>query len=530
MDLIKKMLKYLFVLVIIVVLAFSLIAGILFLFPSISLFGVRFAAKHKNDVAIETDSVLTKVNIETKNYDIVIVPNSEESASNPDNTSLRVVIENNYTGYSKNGIVTTQIKKVGSEDYIDSTSFDSISLSNFKKGGELTIVLKEPEGIISYNTSKVAVYVPETLTGIEYNLKTVAGKISFEKSVNDKTKVLSTSNITLSVSSARGSFDLDNAYMQDGSDLIISNYIGRVEINSEKIGNVKINSNSGNFTFKSIGYEGFTGGNLTVAGNNPYIRVTDTVYGSVTYTNVVTGFVEINESNGDLIYESQNGILRVNKILGNIESSNNSGETTIKQINEAGKSVTSVSIKSESGIVRLGTDETNIYSLSSVTTKSGRVEIKNLCATGTKIETTSGSVSVDFKNDGVKKALEVKTVSGQINLNNVYGEISASTQNSSKIYAKYLAFTGESSFTTDGGEVELVLPAPTNDTSKQYQLNVENKYNKLNVSVGDFVKTSFDGERDESQLYHFSQTFPHDKTTDNKINVKTNSGLVKIHE
>ncbi|MGN1207928.1 MAG: hypothetical protein ACI4TI_00465, partial [Christensenellales bacterium] len=457
MDLIKKMLKYLFILVIIAVLAFALIASVLFFFPNLSLFGIRYAAKHNNAVALETESVITKVNVETNNYDIVIVPNSEESVENPDNTSLRVVIEDNYTGFSKNGISSTQIKKVGTEEFVDSSTFNSISLSTFKKGGELTIVLNEPVGLISYGSSKVAVFLPETATGVEYNLKTNTGKISFEKSAYDKTKVLSTKNITLSVLSALGSFNLDNASMQDGSDLVISNYIGRVEINSEKIGNVKINSNSGNFTFKSIGYEGFDGGDLIVEGNNPYVRVTDTVYGDVTYTNVITGFVEIKEIKGDLIYECQNGILRVDKVLGNVTSKNISGETTIKQINEAGKERTAVSIESESGLISLGTDETSIYSLANVTTKSGRVVIKNLAEKNAVIQSMQGSVSVDFAKDNVQKNLKVTTVSGAVTLNNVYGNMDIKTENGSKIYAQFDAFSAESSFVTDGGEIELVV-------------------------------------------------------------------------
>ena len=531
MDLIKKMLKYFFILVIIAVLACSLIAGILFLFPSLSLFGLKFASNHEENIAEEINSSVTKVNIETNHYNIVVKPNSDKNSESPDNLNLRVLINNDFTGYSKNGITNVGIKKNGSEDFLDASEFDSVNLAHFKNGEELTLILSEPEGIISYGASSIVVFLPENASGVEYNLKTNTGKISFSKNSYDESKVVSTKNITLSVSSARGSFNLDNASMQDGSDLTISNYIGRVDINSEKIGNVIINSNSGNFTFKSIGYVGFSGGNLKVEGNNPYIRVTDTVFGNVTYTNVTTGFVEINTIKGDLVYESQNGILRVNKILGSVQSSNDSGETTIKQIGDGVVIPSSANIISKSGTISLGTDETKLYYLSQVKNETGRVIIKNLAVSVAEdIITTKGSVEVAFADDDVKKDLKVTTVSGAVTLKNVSGKMDIKTENSSKIYAHFLSFKDESSFVTDGGEVELVLPAPTNAEDKQYELNLSNRQkNKLNVSIGAFSQTSFEGEQDENLFYNFVKAFP-DGTSGVKIFVKTNSGMIKIHE
>lgn len=532
MELIKKMLKYLFILVIILVLACSLIAGILFFFPSVSLFGLRFASGHKENIAIETNSSIKKVNVETNHFNIIVKPNSDENKDSIDNENLRVVINNDYTGFSKNGLNTVQIKKVDTDEFLDASKFDNISLAHFKNGDELTIILNEPDGVISYGSSSVIVFLPENASGVEYNLKTNTGKISFEKNNFDETKVVSTKNITLSVSSAFGSFSLDNASMQDGSDLIISNYIGRVEINSEKIGNVKIKSNSGNFTFKQIGYEGFTGGNLTVEGNNPYVRVTGTVFGSVTYTNVTTGFVEIDTIKQHLIYESKNGILRVNKILGSVNIYNESGETTIKQIGDDMATPTSVTIKGKSGAINLGMDNTKIYYLSRVETESGRVVIKNLASSvSQEIQTTKGSVEVEFSEDENQKDLKVLTESGSVTLKKVYGKMNITTGNSSKIYAGIVAISSESNFVTDGGEVELVLPAPTTSANRKYKLAIMNKQkNKMDVKIGNFAKTEFDGEQDENQFYHFSQVFPQEETTENVINIKSNSGLIKVHE
>lgn len=538
MDLIKKMLKYVFVLAIIMVVVCALICGILFIFPSLSLFGFRYASNHKQNIAIEaktTESVnLLTVNVETNNYNIIIKPNCDESEKNPDNENLRVVINNNFTGFSNNGLNSVQIKNNQTGEFEDVSNFDSKNFINFKNDGELNIVLKEPSGIISFGTSSVIIYLPENIeNNVVYNLKTNSGKISFEKNSYDTTKVVSTGDITLSVAGAKGSFNLDNAAMADGSNLNITNYIGRVEINSEKIGNVFINSNSGNFVFKQIGYEGFDGGNLTVVGNNPYVTVKGKVFGNVVFKNIVTGFADIDQINGELIYESENGILRVNKVLNNVTIINNSGEITIKQIGENNGTYLPVNITSNSAKITLGTNETKIYSLTQIDTKTSKVVIKNLAFSGSNIptiSTTKGSVDVEFSDDENVKNLTISTQSGAISLKNVYGKIDAQTGNSSKIYAEFKGVCTNSNFVTDGGEIELKLPYPTTVENKKYSLNVLNKQkNKLNIEIGGFSLTEFEGDKDADGYYNFNRVFPQSETTDNVINVKSNSGKIKIH-
>ncbi len=523
MELIKNFLKYVLILAVVVVLAFSLMAGILFLFPNLSLFGFRYVSNHTENVIIAADSGVNKVNVETDGYDIVIKPNLTNGAVN---NNLRIAIVNNYVGFVNN-VYTTQVKDITTGKYLNIENFnENISCLN---GEEYSVILKEPKGIVSKSNSQVLVFVPENAQNIVYNLKTNSGKIIFDTNNINENKSLSTGNIDISVNSARGSMSLKNARMSDGSNLTIKNYIGRVVVDNDKIGNVIINSNSGNFTFSNVGYEGFTGGNLTVTGNNPYVTV-NKIYGTLTF-NATTGFIKVNELLGDGMVSTENGIIRINKVMATLDSTNNSGETTINQIGEPGAVGKYIDIRSKSGVVNLGTDETGIYVLGTVDTTSGRVIVKNLYDENATINTIRGSVNVTFAKNEVEKNLTVSTISGKITLNDIYGNITASTQNSSKIIANfYKISSGVSSLITDGGDIEVNLPIATNDANKQYILNAKNKTNKLNINLGGFIQSSFEDEKDAQHYFNFEKSFPEESTTTNTINLQTNTGKISINK
>ena len=532
--LLKKMFKYVLILLVTAFLAISLLAGVMIIFRDVSIFGMRFVSNKNNNAILLNTPNITKINIETNNYDVLIMPNSEEDLAV--NTRFRVVIENNFGGFSTDGLTETLIEKVNNnteETHLSTNKFSNETLSYFVNNGEFTFKLKEPTGLVWYNNSRIAIYLPENLTGVEYNIKTNKGEIVFAKNNIHPNNKVSTSNINIHVNSLQGSMNLDNVKMEAGSNLTVHNYIGRVEINNNSLGNVIIDSNQGNFMFKNIGYDGFNGGNLTVTGNNPYVSA-NKVYGNVTF-NTTTGFIKVNEILGDSIMETDNGIIRIGKLKGGVNISNNSGETTINQIGEQGTNK-SVIITGKTGYINLGAknnDYSGVYYLTSVTTESGRVKIENMNAKTVtdipSIRTTSGSVSVDYKKNDIVKDLNVSTKTGAITLNNVYGNITAKTEYSSKITVNFYKVSEVANITTDNGEIEIGLPAASN--SNIFNLNLKNKQNKLNIALGNYVKTAFEAEsKDELGFYTLTQVFPTDKTTTNTINVKTISGKIIVKE
>lgn len=542
MELIKNLLKYFIILLVLIFCIFGILAGIMFLFPSVNLFGFRFAGSKDSSAIILNTPTLTEIEVETNNYDIVIMPNSESGIAS--NNRMKLVIENNYTGfsnakYNNETINKTLVQDIETNEYIEFSEFTPQNLSSFNNGGKYVIKLKEPTGIISYGSSRVVIYVPENAENVVYNLKTNKGDIVFAPNSIKPTENLNTGDITINVSSYRGSFNLDNAKMAENSNLTITNYLGRVKINSEKIANVVISSNSGNFTFKNIGYQGFAG-TLTVSGNNPYVRV-DTIFGNVNF-DATTGYLQAKEIKGDSIINTDNGIIKIDKALGGIISSNNSGETIIKQIGENTNDYKGVNIISKSGAITLGgtKDAEGVYYLTKISAESSKVTIHNMYAVTRNvadldyniIETTKGSVTVNFADTIQEKYLKVTTNSGAITLRNIYGEIDAKTSKSSKIYAEFssLAEGKVSNFRTDEGTIELIMPAPTNSTDKQYVLNAQNRQNKLDVEIGNYSKSSFDGDKDQDGYYNFTKIFPDGVTTTNTINAKTNSGKIIVKE
>lgn len=547
MSLIKSILKYAIILFVIAFAVVSILAGIMLLFPNVKLFGFRYAASKTGSAIIVNNATVSSVTVETNNFDIVVLPNSEEGVSK--NNRLRMVIENRYTGfsnakYNKEIMNQTLVLNLTTNEYVPFTEFKDLNLSNFRTSeGNYVIKIKEPTGLISYGNSKISIYVPENAENVAYNLKTNKGAIKFIKNAIHINESLSTSDITIDVKSALGSFNLDNAKMATGSSLNIANYIGKVDINSEQIGNVVINSNSGNFTFKNIGYEEFAG-SLTVTGNNPYVRA-NKVYGNINF-DATTGFIEIKEVAGDSIISTQNGIIRIDKALGGIETNNKSGETTIKQIGESVDISKPVNITSKSGSIKLGGSESatseevhGVYYLTKISAESSKVVVNNMYAKlkdfgadYNEIETTKGSVTVNFGESDDIKYLDVETSSGKITLKNIYGVVNAKTGNSSKIYAEFARFAEGKicNFTTSEGNVEVYMPDPTNDADKQYNLNILNKYNKLDIQIGNFTKEGFDGEKDNNGYYNFTKSFPENATTNNTINIKTISGEVIVEE
>ncbi len=527
MELFKNILKYLLILVAIFILGCSLIAGILFVFPKATIFGFRYTANKEENVEIISDATVTKVNISTSNYDIRLIPNSQQNLET--NKNLRIVIKNSYMGFTNNKVVETQLKSGDSEEKtiavseIDRTENKEV----YYKDGILNLNLVEPKGVISFNNSQIIVYLPENAENVEYNLSTEKGKITFEKSEINEGKLISTSNINISVKNIRGSFSLDNAKMSNGSVLKIQNYLGRVNINSDYISNVEISSNSGNFNFKNIGYDGLDG-DLVVSGNNPYVRA-NSITGNVKFE-TTTGFIETEEIKKDAVITTKNGIVRLSKILGGLELRNDSGETAIGQIGD-GITKKSVKIYGKSGLISLGGDESKIvYNLNSLTTETGKVIIKNLAETNVEeISSTKGSINIEFVNNDKQKSSKVKSSSGNIEIKNINGQVDCETSKGT-INATFIKYFGESNFKTNSSNIQLQLTSPTDDASKQVELNAKNKENKLSVNVGAYSKNKFDGAKDGEGYYNFVQKFPIDCETANKINIVTNSGKIIVKE
>lgn len=555
MSAIKTLFKYVVIILCAILFLIFLLTGILFIFPNASIFGFRYVTNHNDYGGFVDNATVTEINIETNNYDIVIIPNSRQDIQNYQTFSF--VVENNYTGFSNAKVKAEVEGENGNEtkdvsldctwlqaldgSYVKSTELNSVTLAKFRSGSAYTFKLIEPTGLVSIGSSRVMVYMPENSTNyVKYNLKTNSGTIKFLKNDINLNSTLYTSDITLDINSYRGAFNLENIVMKENSNLRISNYLGKVNIDSEKIGNVIIDSNSGNFTFNNIGF-GENKSNLTINGNNPYVKV-NKLYGNL-YYDANTGYLEAGEVLGDMFVDTDNGIIKVAKALGVIDVNNDSGETTIDQIGENTSNSRGVNLTSKSGKITIGgsnySENKGVYYIGLVKTESGNVVVNNfyakagsvLSSNTNEINTTSGSVTVNFATSEDIKDLTVTTTSGKVKLYKVYATVNVKTNNGA-VYAEFdkIAVANVANFESLTGNLEIKLPAPTNSLDKQYNINAQNKENKLDIKIGSFAKTAFDGDKNLVGYYIFEQKFPSDASTTNTINLKTNSGKIIVKE
>lgn len=542
MELIKNLIKYVVILIVVALFAVAIFAGILFIFPNMSLFGFKYRSNHDDNFAIFTDmkNSVTKINVETNNYDITIMPNANETIKDTVNNNLRIVIHNDYMGFINNDVLTTEIQDIQDENNtVAVNKFDSLNVATIRNGSEFTIKLIEPKGILTYGNSSVIIYVPEELLSAEYNLKTDKGNISFAKNSLVKDVRVSTSDISVAVSSAKGTINLDNIKMESGSSLKIVTYLGKVTIDNEYLGNVEIISNTGNFTFKSIGYEQgglVIGGNLTVTGNNPAIKA-DKIYGNVNFglldSQITTGYIEVKEIKGTGIFNTKNGTIKIDKLNGAIDCRNESGTTTINQIGTTTATSNFANFIVKSGTLNLGktsSDENaGIYNNLQISSESGRVVINELKSLKTEVSATSGTVEINYNKSEIAKELIAKTTSGQIKLTNLCGNVAAESETGG-VNASYYAFNGTSTLKTDSGNITISVPAATTDATKQYKVHFKNKNNKLNIALGGTIVSAFSGDKNEDGYYEYTKTFPETSSTTSIIDVTTISGKISLSE
>lgn len=554
MSLIKGLIKYLFILIALLALGVGILATVMFLVPSVEILGYRFKASHETYSFVLTESNdINKIKIITSGYNINIKPNTNQLTPN----AFFIDIVNNYTGYSNsendevlvNGKKVSDVDKFSKENLLENKVDEEGNIimngeNPQKIAGSYVIDLTELSGVLSLGSSNVTLYVPQNKNYVDYSLETKSGKISFPK-VNDSTSKVKTNNLNISTTSPRGTFSLDNVEMVNTATLEVENFLGRININSNIGGSVKISSKTGSFIFNDIGTEGVSkiedesvsGANevmLLITGDNPYVSFKK-LNGSLKLTSP-SGIVEGEIVNGDIISNTKSARIEVAKILGGCNIQTEQGVVIINQIGENINELRPINITTKTGEIKLGLEKIvgektykNIYGkISTIVTTSGKVTLANVLNNINSVSTESGIVNVSFvKNDTIKNA-NITTLSGAINIENINGNITAKTENSAPIKASYYLIGGKSTFTTDEGDINLTIFAPTNATTKQYKLDMKSKSNKFNCEIGKYTLSKLDETSKVEGYYQTQQNFPSDAQNPYTLTLKTNMGKIIV--
>ena len=559
MSLIKGLFKYLFILLGLLALGVAILAAVMFFVPSVSIFGYRFKSSHaEHTISLAETTDINKVTIKTSAYNINVKPNTNSISPN----TFYITIKNNYTGYANskndevliNGQKISEINKFTNDSILENKvdAEGNVVMNGdqpVKIAGSYMIDLTELSGIISLGGSNVTIYVPQTSHYIDYTLETRSGKISFSKVAGSDSKV-KTNNLNISTTSARGTFSLDNVEMVSTATLEIKNFLGRIQINSDIGGSVKISSKTGSFMFNNIGTEGVSSIEgetvesgtkqvmLLITGDNPYVSFKK-LNGSLKLTSP-SGIVEGEIVNGDIISNSTNARIEVAKLLGGCNIQTKQGNVIINQVGESIAELRPINITTTTGEVKLGQEkkivrdeETITYGyvygkVSTIVTTSGKVTLDNVLNHIDNISTDNGYVNVTFAKNSTVKNANISTKSGAININNIYGNVVAKTENSAPINASYYQIGGSSDFTTDEGNIKLTIFAPSDESSKQYRLSMKSKSNKFDCQIGNYTLTKLGEETKVDGYYTTQNNFPTDATPTFTLNLKTNAGKIIV--
>lgn len=322
MELIKKILLSILVVVGVAVAGVIICGGVMVAFPNIKIFGYSYLnTMSSNDKvtlsdsieAVSTDQTYT-INIDVKDFDVNIVPNTTGNVT--------VTMTNHVFGFTNS---------------LDSNKMASLNVEFDELSNTLNITSTEPNGVffVSDRVIEIALH-HKIVENNQINLvtKTNKGKVVFGQ--KDSDYKLTFNNITSTCSSYKGNVSFKNATLK-GS-LNIKNIFGRVEIGEAIQGDVVIDSTVGTYIFKNIK------GNLTVkkgtdGDNNPSITA-DNVVGKIDYY-AQNGYLKINDTVfGNFNMEHSNSVnVNINTTIKQVYISNDYGSTYIENLGKLSNSL-----------------------------------------------------------------------------------------------------------------------------------------------------------------------------------------------
>lgn len=230
-----------------------------------------------------------------------------------------------------------------------------------------------------------------------------------------------------------------------------------------------------------------------------------------------SGDVDIKELIGETDIESSSGYLTVGAITGNTQLKTSSGDINIKEITGETKA------ESSSGCQMIETLTGNAQ----FNTTSGDVSIQSMNG-GVRVETASGIVRI-LEGSGNRS---LATSSGDIIVKGTEGNFQVSTQSGD---AQINMQKGAGSIDTSSGDIQLGLEELAGtldiDSSSGYvniKLSAENGFEfEADTSSGD-IETFFDSDLSFSSRGHHAQGTYGANTQENRIEIQTTSGDIRI--
>lgn len=534
MNLIKKILGMVFIILGILICGVIICAGVLIVFPNTKIFGYSYLNTTK--IANELDFVENLNNLSTKNgesYTFVV-----ESG----NFDIKVLTYSEGTDQVK---VELDNKVIGFTNSMDSNKKARVLVNYDDTSKTCTMKVFEPNGLFLKRDTTLKVYLPKNFyknNQITFNTTTKNGTAIFGDKNEANSIILQ--NVTCECENIKGSVDFQNVDVK--GDVKIKNILGQIRVDKNLSGNVIIDSTIGTYYFKNIA-------NLTVlAGedgkvNNPAITV---------------------ENCNNLTYKAQSGLLNVKGIVnGKIDITTNNAEINIDTFLKG-----QFYIKADNGKVNIknlgylnadaGLSSWNISQPATIdvdkrqiVVKAGRVNIvKCLLPTlinletaslnienayrGVGVNSTTGSIRVNYVahengEDAVAnyinntllpilqtETLEVVSDSGNIQLNNIQSKVDVQGRVSSQITLDFEMVIAGSKVETKVKAVIVKVPLGNYDVQVK-MLKTSNA--KIDIDVASTKIDKYPLEMDEEKGIIINEQ------GDYKLfNFKVNSGSAEI--
>ncbi len=475
-----------------------ILVGIMYFFPSVSIFGYKFY--HGNDagatydVVSKLDTTETTVDNNIINIDKSITDNLDAVEIIADEYNIEVAIFKGTLADTNFRVEFTRSLTGFINKESEGPKF-SVSASQKALSGEttnknvVTFAVSEPDGLYMNRNAHITVWISDTIAGgnlKDLRIESGRGHVDFRQGFVSE---LDTSgNPTLNV---------DNLSIVDNSNTVNLKYVNikkslRIDADSSDFVyeddlacDVTLKVKKGKFKFADI--------NKRSADDRPEVIVdavnADVQFGVVDAETVRLtsdyGLFRVETIKGDFtslshaITDSNNACdLQIGTIEGCVTIQNDSGKIVIDQVGLVNKTYgrTDLNIDTKSGNVTIK----NCFAKSAdITSTRGAIKLGNALFGG-KITTTYGSVTVDFMKEdatieGVsssdisdavanlkEKALSISTGvekgDGSITVNNVRGNVTLKSGGSGNINATFSDVTGANVLESTRGSVDVVVP------------------------------------------------------------------------
>ncbi|MGD9901295.1 MAG: hypothetical protein AB7S44_02025 [Spirochaetales bacterium] len=467
MDLAKKIISYMIILLGLAIVAGLVSASYLYLVPNSQIFGFYFISGSGTEFYDNYTEHLSEyeiIEVDTYKFNVEVFPQEDDLGQ------VQVTFTNNAVGFANSG----------ETEFSYAINYDSVTKT-------IHISTVEPtSGLILYTDASLRVGFPNISSEKEIIVNSHGGSVT----LGTAGTVLETNDIT--ITNGKAAMAIQNFTMNSASTLSITNGAGITNIFGNVAGNVVIDSEIGSFNFANDAQTYFynVGGDLNILGDNPAVKVGDVAGDVSVYAD--NGLLYTGTIDGGLTITTVNGEATIDKVMKNVTITSGYNTITINSIGEAESSLYQASINSDNGNIEIG----DCYYELHAEADRGSITVLNAYY-DTYIQTTYGDVIVNYALDAnlLKnieqadsfKTLEVTTTEGNITATNLRTLTSLAVAESStaQIIADFLVINGHNTIVC--GRRESIVRVPIDE----HTLNVYTQSGDVNIQVGSAYKTSW---------------------------------------